>query len=407
MFHRTSTRRLAVETLEDRKMLTCSVADGIALDDGVLCIDGTQFEDYVTVDLEFHPTQEDDLAPIGGGAAPNPPIGGGAGGDAWIVRARMVYDPGPSIYDDPFDNDTEVSVVFEAAFDDVDKIEFVGGGGNSTDMFWNNTSIPSEAWGGGGDDYFFGGSATDSFHGGDGEDELFGYGGVDYLRGEDGNDDLYGGSGTDFLYGGEDYDDLYGGDGADYLYGQDGPDTLNGGDDNYVDFLQGGGDSDIFTAEVHWVAIDGDTYMINYDTFDDCIYGDAVSNVSDNAANAFCDGEALELTILYAGPANKTTEPENPYDAIAELDLSGKEKGFVVDGATSAVYEVALVGAVSQDALTAKAVAANSAKDAARREGVDRVLAEDAADSILLEFDVDLLADSLAKALAADVTRRR
>lgn len=401
--HRRSTRQLAVESLEDRKLLTCSVPDGIALDDGVLCIDGSPYADNVTVELEFHPTQIDDWAPTGGGASGSGTPDSGEG--TWVVKARMDYtkivDP-DDIYQDP-QEDLDKTVILEVPLDEVDSIYFNGGGGNASDTFHNNTDLPSEAWGGGGVDNFYGGGGSDSFHGGGGADNIFGYGGADYLYGGDGNDDLYGGDGNDYLYGGADYDDLLGGDGVDHLYGQDGPDTLNGGFDNDVDFLQAGDDSDYFTPEVHTFSIDGHGYMLNFDTFDDCAYGDSVTGyggVGGTVAEAFCNGETLELTLLHLGPADKTTEQPNTGDGSEKLDISGRELSLTTEDGTYVVYEVTVIDAAPHPAVEKSANDTNSSRDKTDSGDVDRIYAKRSADWSRLDIE------SVLDDLAADLARR-
>ncbi len=315
-------RKLFVESLEDRRMLAGSVPDGISLDDGTLYIDGTLFDDTASVELVFNPAGPGGLA--GSGVHPaDPDIGGAATSSTWTVKAKLIYDPGPSIYDDPFANSTVVVVIFEADLADVTNIDFVGGSGSDT--FTNDTHLSSTANGGDAADYMFGGSGSDYFFGGDGCDELFGREGHDILRGNLGNDDLYGGAGDDDLYGGDSYDDLFGGDGADRLFGGDGPDRLNGGNvgdahDGAIDELEGGDDADFFTPEIHYVVLDdGFSYIINYDLISDYMHGaDTIVGYSGDLAEALGNGEPVQLTLNHLGPQHKTT-----YNPFQVLDLPG------------------------------------------------------------------------------------
>jgi hypothetical protein len=294
-------------------------------------------------------------------------------------------------------------VILEVPFEQVDSIYFTSGGGNVTDTFHNNTDLPSEAWGGGGADNFYGGGSSDSFHGGDGEDNLFGYGGVDFLRGNGGNDDLYGGDGGDYLYGGEDYDDLFGGDGVDHLYGQDGPDTLDGGHDNDVDFLQAGDDSDFFTPEVHTFSVNGQGYMVNYDTFDDCMYGDQVTGYDGMVAEAFCNGDAVQLNLIYLGPADKTIEQPDPWDEVQQLDPSALQLSLITDDGTYVIYEATIIDAAPMSSLSKRSVEENqsieekSTADSKESRDVDYVYAKSATDWNLL--DIDPLIDELVSGL--------
>jgi hypothetical protein len=93
---------------------------------------------------------------------------------------------------------TQSAVVFPAGA--VQRVEFYGGAGD--DVFINNTSLPSVAWGGEGNDTLRGGAGEDTLYGGFGDDILYGGAGDDTLFGEDGDDGLFGGLGTNTLYGG-------------------------------------------------------------------------------------------------------------------------------------------------------------------------------------------------------------
>lgn len=114
------------------------------------------------------------------------------------------------------------SPVWRFTTSQVKSIKFVGGDGS--DRFVNNYSVPTEAWGNGGDDYLEGANAADTLLGGDGKDTLKGFGGNDRLYGGDGIDKLYGMEGNDSLYGGgtTSRDELWGGAGRDRFLTQDG-----------------------------------------------------------------------------------------------------------------------------------------------------------------------------------------
>jgi Ca2+-binding RTX toxin-like protein len=119
-----------------------------------------------------------------------------------------VYDAGGDV-DDTDDRDYDL--------EDIDLIVFHGFSGD--DDFWNNTPIPSVAYGGAGDDVLLGGSA---------DDDLYGGAGGDYLAGGSGNDDLFGGRDADYLYGGPQQDYLKAGTGEDewVIAGQSGADIF-------------------------------------------------------------------------------------------------------------------------------------------------------------------------------------
>jgi Ca2+-binding RTX toxin-like protein len=99
----------------------------------------------------------------------------------------------------------------------VNEIRFFGNGGN--DLFTNDTSVRSAAFGQAGRDTLVGGSGRDLLNGGSEADVLRGRGGDDILVGGSGNDSLVGGVGRDLLIGGLGSDTLSGGSGEDILIG--------------------------------------------------------------------------------------------------------------------------------------------------------------------------------------------
>lgn len=121
------------------------------------------------------------------------------------------------------------------------KVYFYGYQGD--DLFVNNTSITTTAYGYAGADRFYGGSGVDVFAGHSGNDRLFGRGGNDRLYGGSHHDYLHGGSGNDILAGGTGNDHLTGRSGRDQLFGEDGNDKLYGGTD--ADILVGGNHHDL------------------------------------------------------------------------------------------------------------------------------------------------------------------
>jgi len=182
--------------------------------DGVLKIDGSQFDDTVTVEIV---EQNFDLPTVFGPYFRGPEIQVSGGGTS----------------------------IWSADVDDVDSIEFLGNEGN--DSFENLTSLPVVADGGSGDDVLIGGSGDDVLDGGDGDDVLEGRDGNDLLNGNGGDDEIDGGDGSDEIHGGKGADILSGGNQDDAIFGDDGDDTLHG--DAGDDALYGGGSHDVLYGD--------------------------------------------------------------------------------------------------------------------------------------------------------------
>ena len=142
----------------------------------------------------------------------------------------------------------------------VDSIRFVGRAGD--DIFLNNTSLPSFAFGQAGNDTLIGGSGNDTLAGNVGNDFIRGGDGIDRLIAGNGDDDVAGGAGNDTIlgtaglntlrgdagndsiFGGNDVDMIFGGAGNDQLSGNGANDTIRGGDG--TDRVNAGpGDDDI------------------------------------------------------------------------------------------------------------------------------------------------------------------
>jgi Ca2+-binding RTX toxin-like protein len=116
-------------------------------------------------------------------------------------------------------------------------------GNNGDDVFDNQTSVRSTAFGGNGNDRLSGGHSADYLVGGVGNDQIFAREGNDLVLGGAGNDLIRGGQGDDRLYGEAGYDDIFGALGNDYL---------NGGKDGIADKLAGGPGADTFEAEPYF-----------------------------------------------------------------------------------------------------------------------------------------------------------
>jgi len=250
----------SLEALEQRDLLAASVY----VAGSTLVADGTDAAEHVTVTIDTLGTANpyDDRAVVSQDWVPpvSADIWSSLGGGSYVRRISSVW--------------------------------FTGRGGN--DYFWNNTDMPSKAYGGLGGDTLIGGTGKDGLYGDDdswswwhpydGNDYLDGRGGDDYLRGEGGNDTLLGYYGNDTLRGRDGNDRLYGESGADELWGEDGNDYLDPGgsydwwtgqvvSDGYADKLYGGYGADTFVyyssgsyydpgdtwGDFNWY--EGDTYV--------------------------------------------------------------------------------------------------------------------------------------------------
>ncbi len=218
-----NTRKLSLESLEDRRLLSGDV--GVEQDGANLVITGTDEREQVEVFYD------------NGGDTIRVNVFQYLSGSGWTqVKTRS------------FDADL------------IGLVRFDGGAGD--DLFYNHTDIRGEAWGGAGNDQLFGGSGVDSLYGGDGEDVLFGNDGNDYLRGDAGDDYLKGknghdvidaGTGDDYVNGGDGDDILMGAAGNDTLWGRDGNDALIGHAGNDRMYGQGGNDSLLGMEGDDWV----------------------------------------------------------------------------------------------------------------------------------------------------------
>ena len=178
-------------------------------------------------------------------------ISGTAANDSATVATSGVY---VSVVQPGFEAETFLA-------SSVDSITFVGRAGD--DVFLNNTSIPSRAFGQAGNDILIGGSADDLLAGNIGNDLIRGNGGVDRLVAGNGNDEVEGGDGNDtilgtaglntlrgdagddLIFGGNDVDIIFGGDGDDQLSGNGAGDTIRGGNgDDSVNAGPGNDDID-------------------------------------------------------------------------------------------------------------------------------------------------------------------
>lgn len=108
--------------------------------------------------------------------------------------------------------------------------------------FWGLDGDDSFEYHGGKDVIANGGNGHDTLVTGGGNDKLYGGNGNDVLKAGAGNDVLWGGKGNDWLAGGDGNDRLEGEQGNDVLLGGDGNDKLNGGAGKDIAFGGSGND---------------------------------------------------------------------------------------------------------------------------------------------------------------------
>jgi hypothetical protein len=211
---RTQKRRLAHETLEDRRLRAGFSIVQQFTDEGayekILYIEGTFGRDVVEI---------------------------------WDNRTT---DYGYVDYSRP---DPRISVHLEslggteseyAVFRGVDKIVANLKGGD--DEYTNSSSLAVDVvFGGSGADLIRGGHDVSYIDGGDGPDHLYGRGGDDWIYGGRGDDWLFGeyinGRGAFYCYDRDGDDHLFGGEGVDHLRGQFGDDYMDGGFDFVPDII--------------------------------------------------------------------------------------------------------------------------------------------------------------------------
>ena len=189
-----STCAAAIESLESRRLLSASLADGL------LTIIGTNRADRIE-----------------------------------IIRR---------------DDDGQIRVVLNGTqtrfrFGDVNRIHVSGRGGHDFIEYGvrdGGLSFPANVSGGKGNDTIHTGHGDDTISGGNGHDRIEGEAGDDLISGGNGDDVIEGGDGSDTLHGDAGNDDLYGNRHADYLAGGAGDDDLFGGRDTDAVWGQAGDD---------------------------------------------------------------------------------------------------------------------------------------------------------------------
>ena len=189
----------AFETLENRRLMTAT------LDDGVLSVLGTEANDRVAFE-------------VAGNKLTVIERDGSTNFDADAVRRVVVEGRGG---DDVLDLRNAPAV----------PVRIAGGAGEDYIAVGRG---PGDVYGGKGDDTIVGGRGADQLRGGEGDDFVAGKGGDDRVWGNAGDDTLLGGTGRDLIRGEEGADLAFGGDGRDTLLGHEGNDRLVGGEDGDV-----------------------------------------------------------------------------------------------------------------------------------------------------------------------------
>jgi Ca2+-binding RTX toxin-like protein len=225
----------------------------VAVNNGVLTIDGTDTAETIEIRLEDpNDPSSDVIVNITDSAA------------RWSVVSRQDRDSIHSLVvraldgNDLVRNATNISGIIRGGegrdtllggtganwlYGDADNDDLYGNSAN--DWLYGGTGN-DDLYGGGSADRLYGGDDSDTLLGGNGADFLWGGAGADFLYGQVGNDVLRGGAGNDWLEGGIDNDFLYGEGGLDTLFGQAGSDWLEGGYDGQQDVLWGGTEADTF-----------------------------------------------------------------------------------------------------------------------------------------------------------------
>ncbi|RLS80040.1 MAG: hypothetical protein DWI03_00480 [Planctomycetota bacterium] len=187
---RLRSRRLALESLENRALLTASV-DGT----GLLTVVGTERADAIVIS---------------------------AGPTAGSVSLRGVAGvPRGTVF-------AGVTAIQVSTLGGGDRLTI---GANIRDSGGNLIGVVADT-----------GRGNDTFDGGEGDDEVRAGDGNDIVRGRGGADEIWLGPGNDSANGGDGADTIHGDAGRDTIVGAAGDDSLGGGADN--DSLSGDGDDD-------------------------------------------------------------------------------------------------------------------------------------------------------------------
>lgn len=222
-------RRLAVESLEARALLTASIDEA-----GLLTVVGSERADAITISPG---SVNGSVSLRGVVGVPRGTVFTGVtgiqvstlGGHDRVVIAANIRDVGGALIGVVIDTGRGNDFIDGGDGDDVIR----GGEGNDIARGRGGNDDISL---GGGNDTGNGGDGDDTIHGEDGRDSVSGSTGDDVLSGGPGNDALSGDGDDDSLSGDSGSDSLSGGDGNDHLDGGEGRDRMRGGRGNDDDF---------------------------------------------------------------------------------------------------------------------------------------------------------------------------
>jgi Ca2+-binding RTX toxin-like protein len=288
---RNNLRRLAFESLEDRRLLA------FAAEGSLVGIKGTKGDDVIRVEVIKSDYYGDMVELTLNGekwAGRNPydvdavVILGLSGNDQITIADNV---PFAALIDAGKGDDT----ITTNSADDI----ILGGAGKDTIFSrLGNDEIDGGAGNdiidcGAGDDTARGGKGNDTIHGGNGSDILIGDAGIDALYGDDGDDGLGGGKGNDLIFGGNGADIIKADAGIDVCYGDDGNDVIDGGAG--VDELHGGEDNDGLFGGLGNDTLFGDDDADHLDGgkgIDTCRGGDGDDQLKGGLGNDLLDGES-------------------------------------------------------------------------------------------------------------------
>jgi Ca2+-binding RTX toxin-like protein len=327
-------RKMLVESLESRELLTGSLIDS----SGVLQLTGTEQAERIIVKQ--------------GSYAGRPTVDVTYNGavERWYlsdVTANKIYYNGLG-GDDYCRND--VSTLRLEAWGGSGKDSLIGDemndflvGGAGDDWiygFGGNDSLRGDLDGTSGRDNIDGGNGDDSIYGGPLNDKMVGGAGNDRLYGEDGNDRIYGDAGDDRIWGGNGIDNIWGDNengaaGIDQIYGEGGDDVLRGGD--LADSIFGGNDSDRLEGG------NGDD-ILDGQAGNDIIYGGSQYDMMYGGdGDDFLDGQG-EDGWYHGGKGN---------DMVAsQLVINGAKSSDIRQAGSTSCWYLATLGAFADRAAT-------------------------------------------------------
>jgi Ca2+-binding RTX toxin-like protein len=321
-------RQAVIETLEQRQMLTVTLAYS------VLTINGTAGDDVIHVHLQDgNPNTlvvEDNVATAA--YDPTDPTGG-----YYYYDLRTLSHSVYRIDINGLGGNDEL-VVDESY--GIIRMSFTinsGGGGNDTIIGGSGNDVLN---GGSGDDYICGGAGNNYIYGGAGNDTLYGTMNPDdaYLYGGDpsraGTNSIYGGDGDDFIVGGPKNDRLYGAAGFDTIYGMGGNDYIDGGNDD--DSLVGGNGDYGFGSNNGYCTIhggNGNDYIEGDGNLHNYLFGDAGNDTiqAGNGGDQMFGGAGDDE--LDGGPGNDSLDSGSGNDLLTG---GGGRNRFKISGYGSA-----------------------------------------------------------------------